>query len=124
MTTILSGTPLARLATLMALPLTLLTACSRPDLPEPGLVTPAQYSLKDIRYFLVQGEGVDTTIRHLPGTSVQNSGNLVATRQVEDGFGELVKTSRFTLEGTGQLPADVDLSSLRLRVPHHWYGNG
>ncbi|MFD2938395.1 hypothetical protein, partial [Spirosoma flavum] len=103
---------------------TLLSACSKPQAVHPVPATPVQYELKDIRYFFNQGDRVDTTKLQLKGSSVQNTSTLIATQQVEERFGELVKTSLFSLDPTSQVPQDVDLSKFAVSVPEHWYGNG
>jgi hypothetical protein len=102
----------------------LLSACSKPESVDSIAPSPDQYVLKDIRYFVAQGDRVDTTILQLKGSSVQNTGTVLTTRQVEESFGGLVKTSQFTLDPTTQLPQKVDLSQYVVSVPEHWYGNG
>lgn len=114
------------LAYLFRLPLVtalLLGACSTPETVDTGFITAARYTLNDIRYFIAQGDRVDTTTRQLQGSSVQNPSTILATQQVEEGFGGLVKTSRFSLDPTSQVPAEVDLRKFEVSVPTHWYGN-
>lgn len=117
-------TDFVRLATLSLFIATLLSACSKPEPADPISAKPAQYELKDIRYFLNQGDRVDTTTLQLKGSSVQNLSLILSTQQVEEGFGELVKTSRFIIDPTSQLPNGVDLSRFDVPVPEHWYGSG
>lgn len=117
-------THLVRFSALSLVITSLLSACSRPQPVDPVSASPAQYELKDIRYFFNQGDHVDTTMLQLKGASVQNTGTLVSTQQVEERFGELVKTSLFSLDPTSQVPQDVDLSKFAVSVPEHWYGNG
>lgn len=108
---------------LSAMLIGLLSACSKPA--DPVVVpAPAQYTLKDIRYFFGAGDRVDTTTLYLKTTSVQNPGTVIATQQVAEGFGDLMKTSRFTIDPASQLPAGLDLGTLAVSVPQHWYGNG
>jgi hypothetical protein len=102
----------------------LLSACCKPESVDSIAPAPDQYVLKDIRYFVAQGDRVDTTTLQLKGSSVQNTGTVLTTRQVEESFGGLVKTSQFTLDPTTQLPQKVDLSQYVVSVPEHWYGNG
>ncbi|QKZ13616.1 hypothetical protein [Spirosoma sp. KUDC1026] len=101
----------------------LLSACSKPESVDSVALAPDQYVLKDIRYFVAPGDRVDTTTLQLKGSSVQNTGSVLATRQVEESFGGLVKTSQFTLDPTTQLPQEVDLNQYAVSVPEHWYGN-
>lgn len=102
----------------------LLSACSKPEQADPLVPVPAQYELKTMRYYFNQGDGVDTTTLQLKALSVQNPGSVMATQQVEEGFGELVKTSLFTIDPTSQVPKEIDLSTFSVSVPEHWYGNG
>lgn len=119
----LSRTHFARLSILGLIIANLLSACSKPEPADPVPIIPAQYELKGIRYFFNQGDRVDTTTLQLKGSSVQNPGTILSTQQVEEGFGGLVKTSRFTIDPTIQLPKEVDLSKFDVSVPEHWYGN-
>ncbi|QIP13781.1 hypothetical protein G8759_14745 [Spirosoma aureum] len=101
----------------------LLSGCSKPEAVDPPEATPAQYELKDVRYFFQTGDRVDTTTLQLKGQRVQNPGTILATQQVEEGFGGLVKTSRFIFDPTTQFPQELDLSQFEVSVPEHWYGN-
>jgi hypothetical protein len=101
----------------------LLGACSQPERVDPSVAAPAQYEIKDVRYFFGQGDRVDTTLVQLKESSVQNPNTVLATQQVEEGFGDLVKTSQFVIDPAGQLPSDVDLSKFDVSVPEHWYSN-
>ena len=103
--------------------LALINACSKPIPVEPNVVL-ARYELKDIRYFLKTGDGVDTTTLQLKGSSVQNSSSILSTQQLEEGFGNLTKTSLFNIDQSDQLPKEVDLGKFEVSVPQHWYGNG
>lgn len=116
-------THFARLSTLSLIVATLLSACSKPEPVDAVSAAPAQYELKGIRYFIAQGDRVDTTTLQLEGSSVQNPGTILFTQQVEEGFGQLVKTSQFIIDLTTQLPKEVDLSRFYVSVPEHWYGN-
>ncbi|GAB4043988.1 hypothetical protein [Spirosoma jeollabukense] len=117
-------TSFSRLSTLTLVIVTLLGACSKPEPADPVATAPAKYELKDIRYFLSQNDRVDTTTLQLKGLSVQNTSAVLSTQQVEEGFSELVKRSRFIIDPTMQLPKEVDLSKFEVNVPEHWYGNG
>ncbi|GAB3759894.1 hypothetical protein GCM10028817_35030 [Spirosoma pomorum] len=101
----------------------MLSACSKPESVDSVAPAPDQYVLKDIRYFIAQGDRVDTTTLQLKGSSVQNPGTLLTTRQVEESFGGLVKTSQFRLDPATQLPKGIDLDQYAVSVPEHWYGN-
>lgn len=117
-------THLNRFSTLSLVIVILASACSKPELVSSIPAAPAQYELKDIRYFFNQGDRVDTTTLQLKGSSLQNPGTALSTQQVEEGFGELVKTSWFTIDPASQLPKEADLSKFDVSVPQHWYGNG
>ncbi|SFC92982.1 hypothetical protein [Spirosoma endophyticum] len=117
-------TSFSRVSALILVIVSLLIACSKPESADPAATIPARYELKDIRYFLSQNDRVDTTTLQLKGLSVQNPSTVLSTQQVEEGFGELVKTSRFIVDPTIQLPKEVDLSKFDVNVPEHWYGNG
>ncbi|QHV99018.1 hypothetical protein [Spirosoma endbachense] len=124
MTTQLARKISFRILTLSITIAALLSACSKPGSVDPPVAIPAQYELKDVRYFFNIGDGVDTTTLHLKGLRVQNPGSTLSTQQVEDGFSELVKTSQFVIDQTNFLPKETELSRFELRVPQHWYGNG
>lgn len=117
-------TSFSRVSALILVIVTLLSACSKPEPVDPVATAPAKYKLKDIRYFFSQNDRVDTTTLQLKGLSVQNSSTVLSTQQVEEGFDELVKTSRFIIDPTIQLPKEVDLSNFDVNVPEHWYSNG
>ncbi|GAB3798164.1 hypothetical protein GCM10028819_18640 [Spirosoma humi] len=102
----------------------LLSGCSKPEQVDSPAPIPAQYELKAMRYFFNQGDKVDTTTLQLKALSVQNPGSVIATQQVEEGFGELMKTSWFTIDPTSQVPNEIDLSTFAVGVPEHWYGSG
>ncbi|MEZ0610803.1 hypothetical protein ACAW74_19995 [Fibrella sp. WM1] len=118
------NTTVSHLSTLCFLVAGLLSACSHPEPVAPVVVAPNRYELKAIRYFIGQGDRVDTTTIQLKGVSVYNAGSVAATQQVDEGFGGLMKTSRFTIDPASQLPAGLDLGTLAVSVPQHWYGNG
>ncbi|RYF76439.1 MAG: hypothetical protein EOO39_05565 [Cytophagaceae bacterium] len=116
----ISFAPLVALYLISAI---LLNACSKPEPADVNPVTSTQYRLKDVRYFFNQGDRVDTLILQLKASSVQNASTVFSAQQVEESFGELVKTSRFIVDSTSQVPKDVDLSKFEVSVPQHWYGN-
>lgn len=121
----LSGsTPFACGSVLSLVFVILLSACSKPEQADQLVPIPAQYEIKTMRYFFNQGDGVDTTTLQLKALSVQNPGSVMATQQVEEGFGELVKTSWFSVDPASQVPKEIDLSTFSVSVPEHWYGNG
>lgn len=122
MTTQFNRTYVSRFSILSLTIFVLLSACSKPEPVEPNVA--AQYELKDVRYFFDSGDHVDTTTLQLKGSSVQNPGTILSTQQVEGGFAELVKTSRFIIDPTIQLHKEIDLSTFDVSVPQHWYGNG
>ena len=103
---------------------TLVSACSKPTPVEPDAAPSARYELKDIRYFFKTGDRVDTTTLQLKGASVQNSSSTLSTQQLEEGFGDLAKTSLFIVDLQTQLPKGVNLEKLEVSVPQRWYGNG
>lgn len=103
---------------------TLLSACSKPEQADPVVSIPVRYELKAMRYFFNHGDGVDTTTLQLKASSVQNPGTIIATQQVDEGFGELVKTSWFIIDSISQVPKEINLSMFQVSVPDHWYGNG
>lgn len=102
----------------------LVSACSKPTPVELDVVIPARYELKEIRYFFKTGDRVDTTTLQLKGASVQNSSSTLSTQQLEEGFGDLAKTSLFIVDQQTQLPKGVDLEKFEVSVPQRWYGNG
>ncbi|GAB3253221.1 hypothetical protein GCM10027347_12890 [Larkinella harenae] len=96
-------------------------SCSKPSKVEPEVVVPAEYELKDVRYFMDAGDHLDTVTVKLKGVTLRNSASVVAVQQVEDDFAELVKTSQFEVNKS-TLPEDVQLAQLEVKVPERWYG--
>lgn len=111
-------------STVILLLAALINSCTKPEPAEPDTVRPATYQLKDIRYFLAIGDRVDTTTLHLKGVSLQNPSSTSASQPVTEDLSELVKTARFTLDTTTQLPKELDLSQFEIPVPQERYGNG
>lgn len=103
---------------------TLISSCSKPEPTQPNAVLPANYQLKDVRYFFDTSDRVDTTTLQLKGVSLQNPSSTSATQQVTEDLSELVKTSRFILDPAIRLPEDLDLSKFEVRIPQEQYGNG
>ncbi|WP_461072863.1 hypothetical protein [Spirosoma horti] len=111
-------------STLLLLVVTLIiSSCSKPEPVELDAVRPANYQLKDIRYFFSTGDRIDTTTWQLKGTSVQNPSSTSSTQHITEDLSELVKTSRFIIDPTIQLPKEIDLSKFEVHVPQQWYGN-
>ncbi|MFD1142886.1 hypothetical protein ACFQ4C_17300 [Larkinella insperata] len=96
-------------------------SCSKPAKVEPEVVVPpAEYELKDVRYFLEAGDRLDTVIVQLKGVSLQNPTPTLTTQPFEGQYDELVKTSRFEVDRS-TLPQDVKLDKIEVRVPERWY---
>lgn len=104
--------------------ITLFNACTKPELAAPEIAPPTAYQLKGLRYFVDAGDRIDTTTLKLKGASVQNPSSMSSTQQVREDLSELVKTSRFTIDPTTQLPGEIDLSKFEVSVPQQWYSNG
>lgn len=123
MNTQLAGKHLFLVPTLILSVVILLSSCSKPEPAEPDTAPPANYQLKDIRYFFDTGDRIDTTTIQLKGSSVQNPSSTSLTQQVKEDLSELIKTSQFTINPTTQFPKEVDLSKFEVHVPQQWYGN-
>lgn len=98
-------------------------ACTKPgELTPVQPVAPAQYELTDVRYFLGEGDRIDTVTVTLKGYNVQNTKTTLDSQQVENSFDELVKTSQFAVLRPATLPKEVDLSRVAAKVPEYWNG--
>jgi len=99
-------------------------SCSRPAQVEPQEVTPAQYELKDVHYFLDRGDHVDTVTVKLDSLEVYNRGNSLSVQQVEKRYDQLVKKSLFVIDQSKALPQGVNLEAVDVKVPEIWYADG
>lgn len=100
-----------------------LFSCSKPTKVEPEEVTPAQYQLKDIRYFLSSGDRLDTTSVKLDSLEVRNLGSLLSQQKVEERFDQLMKKSLFEFD-QNTVPQGVELEQIDVQVPENWFSNG
>ncbi|RAK00083.1 hypothetical protein LX87_01781 [Larkinella arboricola] len=108
----------------LGLAVSIFYSCSKPHKIEPEVVeTPAEYELKDVRYFMDAGDRLDTVTVKREGMKLQNSTTILSTHQFDDNYEELVKTSQFEVDKS-TVPADVKLDRFEVQVPERWYGEG
>ena len=99
-------------------------SCSKSSKVEPESVIAAEYELKDLRYFMESGDGIDTVIVKLNGISVQNPGDRILPQTFEDNYESLMKTSQFEIADQQALPKGADLAKFNVRVPESWSKDG
>jgi len=82
------------------------------------------YELIDLKYFLADGDGIDTTIVKLPDFELPNTGNTLAKQDVKVNYDELMMKSKFMIDTESPLSEGLVPDTFQVQVPFDWYGDG
>lgn len=82
------------------------------------------YELIDMKYFLMDNDGIDTTTLKLTGNEINNYGHILSEQTVKINYDELVKQSLFEIDSSNTLPEGIVLDTFNVRVPSNWYEDG
>ncbi|REA58080.1 hypothetical protein DSL64_22100 [Dyadobacter luteus] len=101
-----------------------LASCSKPSRTEPEITPEADYQLKDIQYFMSDGDRIDTLMVGLGDTTIYNYSNAKLARKFTEDYSKLAKTSYFQVSEPNLLPADLYLEKFEVHVPSQLIADG
>ncbi|SJN49854.1 hypothetical protein [Sphingobacterium sp. JB170] len=104
------------------------TSCSKgsvvPNVGEDDTLA-NEYEIESLVYFLSDSDKIDTVKVNFDAEEFNNSSNTLKTVQQVETFNDLVKTSVFQLDKTGdELPHDLDIAQFEVNVPGVYYPDG
>lgn len=101
-----------------------LFSCSKenvsPESEESQRVEPV-YELIEIKYSMMEGDGVDTATVKLPDVELSNAGNATTQQDIKVNYDELVKKSLFVIDSVDVFPDGLVLDTFKVNVPSDWY---
>lgn len=104
-----------------------LFSCTKQDVSPEGGESPTiepVYELIDMKYAMMDGDGIDTATLKLTGHEITNHGDVLTEQKVKINYDELVKKSLFEIDPSNTLPEGIVLDTFNVHVPSNWYGDG
>lgn len=82
------------------------------------------YELKNIRYFLGDDDGIDTSVVKLPALAYTNETSTPTGRKHIMKYNEQLKMQSAFVLDTKQFPEGLILDTMLVKVPFDWYNDG